>query len=91
MALFHRESPERCLLRGDSWIFAPETPYEREGDVGNVIFPCGYTLAPDNDTINLYYGAGDTCIGLATASIRTMLGWLDRHGKVHPAVPQDRM
>ena len=36
-------SPEHCLLRGDAWIFGPEAPYERDGDVGNVAFPCGYT------------------------------------------------
>ena len=49
-----------CLLRGDAWIFGPEASYEREGDVGNVAFPCGYTLGADGDTINLYYGAADT-------------------------------
>ena len=54
--------------------------YEREGDVGNVAFPCGYTLGADGDTINLYYGAADTSIALATGSIRQLLGWLDEHG-----------
>lgn len=81
LALFDLQTPERCLLRGDDWIFGPEELYEREGDVGNVVFPCGYTLAPDGDTVNLYYGAADTCIALATGSIRRMLDWLDRHGK----------
>jgi predicted GH43/DUF377 family glycosyl hydrolase len=78
-ALFDLETAERCLLRGDSWIFGPEAPYEREGDVGYVTFPCGYTIADDGDTINLYYGAADTCIALATGSINQILGWLDRH------------
>lgn len=79
LALFDREAPERCLLRGDSWVFAPEATYEREGDVGNVVFPCGLTLGPDKDTIHLYYGAGDTCIGLAVASVRALLEWLKTH------------
>jgi predicted GH43/DUF377 family glycosyl hydrolase len=79
LALFDRETPERCLLRGDSWTFAPEAQYEREGDVGNVVFPCGFTVGADQDTINLYYGAADTSIGLATASIRALVGWLKRH------------
>ena len=78
-ALFDLETAERCLLRGDSWIFGPEAPYEREGDVGYVAFPCGYTIGDDGDTINLYYGAADTCIALATGSISQILGWLDRH------------
>jgi predicted GH43/DUF377 family glycosyl hydrolase len=45
--------------------------------VGNVVFPCGYTIAPDGDTINLYYGAADSSIALATGSIHAILEWLD--------------
>ena len=73
------DRPEHCLARGDSWIFGPEAPYERQGDVGNVTFPCGYTIGADGDTLNLYYGAADTCIALATASIRDLLQWLRSH------------
>jgi len=80
LALLELDRPEVCLLRGDEWIFGPEATYEREGDVGNVAFPCGYTLAPDGDTINLYYGAADTSLALATGSVRQLLRWLDEHG-----------
>jgi predicted GH43/DUF377 family glycosyl hydrolase len=80
LALLDLEDPERCLLRGDSWIFGPETAYEKNGDVGNVAFPCGTTLADDGDTLRIYYGAADTCIALATASLRELLGWLDDNG-----------
>ena len=80
LALFDLEMPERCLKRGDEWVFGPEAPYELHGDVGNVVFPCGYTILPDGDTLHLYYGAGDTSIALATGSVRTMLEWLDQHG-----------
>ena len=31
VALFALDQPERCLARGDSWIFGPEAPYERDG------------------------------------------------------------
>jgi len=81
LALFDRQTPELCLNRGDMWIFGPEEPYEREGDVGNVVFPCGYTVAPDGDTVNLYYGAADTCVALATGSIQRLLDWLQRTGQ----------
>jgi predicted GH43/DUF377 family glycosyl hydrolase len=47
--------------------------------VNNVIFPCGYTLAADGDTIRLYYGAADTSIAMATASVKELLEWLDKH------------
>jgi predicted GH43/DUF377 family glycosyl hydrolase len=80
VALFALDQPERCLSRGDAWIFGPETPYERQGDVANVAFPCGYTIGADLDTINLYYGAADTTVALATGSIRALLRWLDGHG-----------
>ena len=68
LALFDLENPEVCLQRGNSWVFAPETPYERGGDVNDVVFP---------DTIHLYYGAADSSIALATGSIRCLLSWLD--------------
>ena len=81
LALFALDRPAHCLLRGDSWVFGPETQYEREGDVPNVAFPCGYTLGTDGDTLHLYYGAADTSIALARGSIRQVLGWLDEHGR----------
>ena len=81
VALFELERPDVCTLRGDEWIMGPETSYECKGDVGNVVFPCGYTLADDGDTINLYYGAADTSIALATGSIKELLAWLDIHGR----------
>jgi predicted GH43/DUF377 family glycosyl hydrolase len=79
LALFELKNPELCLKRGNEWIFAPEESYEQHGDVGNVVFPCGYTIAPDGDAINIYYGSADTCIALATSSIKEMLKWLDEH------------
>lgn len=82
LALFDLEDPTRCLLRGDEWVLGPETPYEQHGDVGNVTFPCGATVQDDGDTLHLYYGGADTCIAVATASIRALLAWLDRHGKL---------
>ena len=81
LALFDRDQPERLLKRGDEWVFGPEERYEQRGDVGNVVFPCGYTIGEDGDTIRLYYGAADTTIALATGSISGMLEWLEREGK----------
>jgi predicted GH43/DUF377 family glycosyl hydrolase len=77
LALFDLKTPEICLRRGNHWIFGPEQPYELQGDVGNVVFPCGYTVLPDGDTVHFYYGAADTSICLAVSSIKQMLKWLD--------------
>ena len=76
LALFDLHAPEICLKRSDEWIFGPEEPYELRGDVDNVVFPCGYTIAADGDTIHLYYGAADTSIALATGSVQAILEWL---------------
>jgi predicted GH43/DUF377 family glycosyl hydrolase len=80
LALFDAVHPDQCLLRGDEWIFGPEAPYECVGDVGHVAFPCGTTLGADGDTLSVYYGAADTSIALATASVGELLRWLDLHG-----------
>jgi len=85
LALLDLERPARCLLRGDAWVFGPEAAYERVGDVPNVVFPCGYTLGADGDTVNLYYGAADTVLALARASLRELLAWLDEHGAAEPS------
>ncbi len=76
LALFDLDRPEVCIQRGDSWMFGPEAPYEFAGDVSHVVFPCGQTIAADGDTIHLYYGAADSCMALATGSIRQLLAWL---------------
>ncbi|HMI53907.1 MAG TPA: hypothetical protein VK525_20500 [Candidatus Saccharimonadales bacterium] len=88
LALFELENPEVCINRGDEWIFAPEADYERHGDVQDVVFPCGYTIGKDGDTINLYYGAADSCIALAQGSIKSLLSWLTAHG--HTSESHDR-
>jgi predicted GH43/DUF377 family glycosyl hydrolase len=80
LALFDLQTPERCLKRSEEWIFGPKEPYEQRGDVDNVVFPCGCTIASDGDTIHLYYGAADTSIALATGSVRAILEWLEQHG-----------
>jgi predicted GH43/DUF377 family glycosyl hydrolase len=76
LALLDREDPTRCLLRSTRWMMGPEQEYERTGDVGDVVFPCGYAIGSDGDTLNLYYGAADTAIALATGSVREMVHWL---------------
>ena len=77
LALFDLNKPELCLQRGNCWMFGPEAPYERGGDVSDVVFPCGQTIAADGDTIHLYYGAADSCMALATGSISALLEWLE--------------
>jgi len=76
LALLDLEDPARVLRRSDEWVFAPQTPYERHGDVGGVVFPCGWILDKPSGAIRLYYGGADTCLALATAQLSDVLGYL---------------
>jgi len=80
-ALLDLEDPSHVRLRGDQWLFGPGRQYERVGDVADVVFPCGLTIGDDGDTIHLYYGAADTSICLATASLAEILDWLRTCGR----------
>jgi len=85
LALLDLDEPSRVVRRSDEWIFAPHEPYERVGDVGDVVFPCGTVPGHDGDTLLVYYGAADTYVSLATASIRELLEWLEAHNYVGTA------
>ncbi len=78
MALLDLNDPCRVLLRSPQWVFGPEKPYEREGDVDDVVFPCGWIA--EGDRIRLYYGGADTCMAVAESRISILLDWLEKHG-----------
>ncbi len=67
------DEPTRVLHRLPEWIFGPLRAYEREGDVPNVVFPCGLVHDAATDELRLYYGAADTSICLATARLGDLL------------------
>jgi predicted GH43/DUF377 family glycosyl hydrolase len=79
IALLDAENPTHVIYRSSEWIFGPTREYEQVGDVPDVVFPTGYVLNEDGDTLYIYYGAADTSICLATASIKELLGWLKKH------------
>ena len=76
LALLDLEAPSRVLRRSDEWVLGPSETYELTGDVPGVVFPCGLVHDPETDELRLYYGAADTCIGLATASLTEVLDYL---------------
>ena len=67
LALLALDDPGTVLHHLDEWVFAPEQGYEMTGDVGRVVFPCGWVRDEATDRLFLYYGAADTVIGLAVA------------------------
>ena len=73
LALLDLENPRLVVRRSDEWIFGPSAPYEIDGDVGRVVFPCGWVLDPAGDVASVYYGAGDSVVGLATVRLDDLL------------------
>ena len=59
-----------CIAR-TSGSSGPSAPYEMTGDVGRVVFPCGWVHDEAADRLLLYYGAADTAIAVATATSAT--------------------
>lgn len=76
LALLDLDNPWKVIRRSEDWILGPHEPYERVGDVGNVVFSCGWTYDPEMDLIRLYYGAADTCIALAEAKLSEVLNYV---------------
>jgi len=73
LALLDLDEPTRVLRRLPGWILAPLAPYERSGDVPNVVFPCGLLHDPATDELRLYYGAADSSVCLAGARLRDVI------------------
>lgn len=62
-ALLSIDDPSVVIERLSLPILEPELPWEKEGNVKNVVFSCG--AIEYNDKYYVYYGAADTCIGAA--------------------------
>jgi beta-1,2-mannobiose phosphorylase / 1,2-beta-oligomannan phosphorylase len=62
--------PRQILARTDDPLLEPEKPYETQGQVPNVVFPCGCVVI--DKTIYLYYGGADTVTCVATMPLKTL-------------------
>jgi beta-1,4-mannooligosaccharide/beta-1,4-mannosyl-N-acetylglucosamine phosphorylase len=72
-ALLDLDEPWKVVARGSRYLLAPETPYERIGDVPNVVFPCAALVDSERDRISVYYGAADTAVCLAHGHLSDLL------------------
>ncbi|UCD87358.1 MAG: glycoside hydrolase family 130 protein [Desulfobacterales bacterium] len=70
--LLDLDDPEKVLGYTNHFLFGPEEHYERVGDVPNVVFPCGL-IVEDDGGVKMYYGAADTCIGMADAKLEDIV------------------
>lgn len=62
-------SPERITWETKS-ILQPDTPYEKEGYIPNVVYTCGALWREQEQEIWIYYGAADRVIGRAILPFR---------------------
>jgi len=69
--LLDLKNPTKILSQTIFPIFEPEAPYEREGQVPNVVFPCGNVVL--GNELYVYYGGGDSVVGLATVKLGELL------------------
>jgi predicted GH43/DUF377 family glycosyl hydrolase len=74
LVLLDLDNPTKVIRRTDEWIFGPKAHYEREGDVDDVVFPCGW-VRRDNKIL-IYYGAADSRLCLATADFDSLLDFV---------------
>lgn len=73
LALLDLDEPWKILKRCSEWVFGPHEPYERVGDVPGVTFPTGAVLRRESGELFVYYGASDTTVCLATASLQELV------------------
>jgi len=71
--LLDMNEPWKIIGKTNSYLMAPETPYEKSGNCDNTIFPCGAIADEKKDELRLYYGAADCCICLATGSLSAVV------------------
>jgi len=69
--LLDLKNPTEVLARTTTPIFEPKAEYEMSGVVPHVVFPCGTVVRKDK--IFMYYGAGDSVLGVATGSLAEIL------------------
>jgi predicted GH43/DUF377 family glycosyl hydrolase len=77
LVLLDLGNPAKVLRRTTEWVLGPAAPYERVGDVPNVIFPTGMTHDPITDELRMYYGAADCAVAMASARLSDVLEQLD--------------
>ncbi len=88
LALLDLDDPRRVIARTKHPVLQPELPFELEGDVPNVVFPQGAVI--EDDALHIFYGAADTAVGHATASMSDVMALLHEE-KGRWRVPAVRM
>jgi beta-1,4-mannooligosaccharide/beta-1,4-mannosyl-N-acetylglucosamine phosphorylase len=79
VALLDREEPWKVVARARPYVLSPDAPYERTGDVPNVVFPCSMLCDAATGRLAVYYGAADTVTALAFARVDELVAFALEH------------
>lgn len=71
--LLDLENPGRIIGKLRDCLMWPRELYECVGNVNNVVFPTAALVHGEPDELKIYYGAADTCIGLATGKVSELI------------------
>jgi predicted GH43/DUF377 family glycosyl hydrolase len=74
--LLDYDDPRKILARSDEPLLEPEKMYETQGQIPNVVFPCGAVII--DGVVYLYYGGADSVTGVATMQLQTVLQTLTK-------------
>lgn len=69
--LLDYQDPTKIIARIDEPIFEPVMKYELEGQVPNVVFPCGHVII--DDVLYAYYGGADKVLGVAGVPVKNLM------------------
>lgn len=75
-ALLDLDKPWKVICRTAPYLMAPREPYERYGDVPNVVFPCAALHDEPSGRLAIYYGAADTVTGLAFGKVDEIVNFV---------------
>ena len=83
MALLDKNEPWRVLRRGEEWVLGPSEPYERIGDVSDVVFVTGGVIMKETNQLYVYYGAADDKVAVAMADMDRVREYIMSCPEVH--------
>ncbi len=69
--LLDLDDPKKIIGRIEEPLLKPEAPYEREGQMQDIVFPEGGII--EDDVLKVYYGAADTACAMASIKMPDLM------------------
>lgn len=69
--LLEKDNPEKILARTHDPLLEPLMDFEKEGQVNNVVFPCGHVVV--NGVVYIYYGGADSVVAVAKMELKKLV------------------